>query len=138
MKETGCILGGEQSGHIIFLEHATTGDGLLTSLKLVEVLKRNDLKLSELAREMDKYPQILVNIKIENKEQIMSHEAIIKSINQGQDKLGEWGKLVVRPSGTEPLVRIMAQGANKNILEEVIQEIRQTIEEVIEKRQVLE
>lgn len=127
MKETGAIIGGEQSGHIIFLEHATTGDGLLTSLKLVEVLKRTGLSLSALAQEMEKLPQLLVNIKLEDKDIILSHELVVKAMAEAEAKLGEWGKLVVRPSGTEPLVRIMAQGPDHDLLEEVINGIRDAI-----------
>ncbi len=127
MQETGAILGGEQSGHVIFLNHATTGDGLLTSLKLVEVMKRTGVKLSELAREMEKQPQLLVNIKMEEKETILSHPLVLEAMNDARRKLGKWGKLVVRPSGTEPLVRIMAQGPEQYLIEEVIQDISSAI-----------
>ncbi len=130
MQELGALIGGEQSGHIIFSEHATTGDGLLTSLKLVEVMKRTGLSLSELAREMEKQPQILVNIKVENKEQMLSKELVVEALQRSEARLGEWGKLVVRPSGTEPLVRIMAQGPDQHVLEEVINDIKAAIETV--------
>ena len=130
MQESGSKIGGEQSGHIIFLDYATTGDGLLTSLKVVEVLKRTGLTLSELAREMEKQPQILVNVKMENKEAILELPLIKEVLQDAEKKLGEWGKLVVRPSGTEPLVRIMAQGPDKYLLEEVISEIRKAVESV--------
>ena len=127
MRETGAILGGEQSGHMIFLEHANTGDGLLTSLKLVEVMKRTGMPLSELAREMEKQPQLLVNIRMEDKDTILSHDLVTLALSQAETKLGEMGKLVVRPSGTEPMVRIMAQGPKLYLLEEVIEEISQAI-----------
>jgi len=132
MKETGAILGGEQSGHVIFLQHSTTGDGLLTSLKLVEVMKRTGLPLSDLAREMEKLPQMLVNIKLEDKETILSHELVNAALGRAEKKLGEMGKLVVRPSGTEPLVRIMAQGPRQYLLEEVIAEITDAIKQAQE------
>lgn len=128
MQETGTLIGGEQSGHVIFLKHATTGDGLLTSLKLAEVIKRTGLSLSELAREMEKQPQLLVNVKIEDKEKILSHQLVAAALKEAEAKLGEWGKLVVRPSGTEPLVRIMAQGPEQYLLEEVIADIKKAIE----------
>lgn len=134
MIETGAILGGEQSGHIIFSEYANTGDGILTSLKLVEVIKRNGLYLSELAREMEKQPQIMVNIKIQNKEKILTHEIVVEALEKVEKKLGEWGKMVVRPSGTEPLVRIMAQGPDKKLLEEVIDDIKEAIRNSQEKQ----
>jgi len=128
MKETGAVLGGEQSGHIIFLEHATTGDGLLTSLKLVEVMKRTGLPLSQLAREMEKQPQLLVNIRMDDKDTILSNDLVTAAMDRAEAKLGEMGKLVVRPSGTEPLVRIMAQGPQQYLLEEVIDDISQAIQ----------
>lgn len=128
MQGTGTIIGGEQSGHVIFSQYATTGDGLLTSLKLAEVLKRTRIPLSELAREMEKYPQILVNVRLENKEEVLSRPSVAEVLKKAQQKLGEWGKLVVRPSGTEPLVRIMAQGTDEDILREVIDEIKEAVE----------
>ncbi len=127
MKETGAILGGEQSGHIIFLQHATTGDGLLTSLKLVEVMKRTGLPVSHLAREMEKQPQLLVNIRLDDKDTILSHDLVVAAMEDAEAKLGEMGKLVVRPSGTEPMVRIMAQGPELYVLEEVIKGISHAI-----------
>lgn len=130
MLETGAIIGGEQSGHIIFRNHATTGDGLLTSLKLAEAVKRNNMKLSELAREMEKQPQILVNVKIENKEEVMEHSLVQEALTDAELRLGECGKLVVRPSGTEPLVRIMAQGPDSYLLEEVIDNIKNAVARV--------
>ncbi len=130
MMQSGAILGGEQSGHIIFKQHATSGDGLLTSLKLVEVMQRTGLPLSRLAAEMEQQPQILVNIKLENREQIMAHESVVEAINNAEEKLGEWGKLVVRASGTEPLLRIMAQGPDEYLLREVINSIKEKIEQV--------
>ncbi|NLO22031.1 MAG: phosphoglucosamine mutase [Syntrophomonadaceae bacterium] len=133
MLQNGAILGGEQSGHIIFKEHATSGDGLLTSLKLLEVMQRTSLPLSRLAAEMEKQPQLLVNIKLENVEQVMAHESVVESIARAQQKLGEWGKLVVRPSGTEPLLRIMAQGPDQYLLKEVIEDIKSQVEQLAEK-----
>lgn len=130
MKETGALLGGEQSGHIIFSQYATTGDGLLTSLKLAEIVKRSGLPLSELAREMEKQPQILVNIRLESKEQVLSQPQVIEAIHTAEQRLGEWGKLVVRPSGTEPLVRLMAQGPDQDLLEEVIANLKAVTENV--------
>lgn len=128
MQETGAILGGEQSGHLIFKQYAPTGDGLLTSLKLVEAMQRSGLKLSELSREMEKYPQLLVNVRIEDKETILAHETVKAALTEAENRLGEWGKLVVRPSGTEPLVRLMAQGPDQYVLEEVIGSIKKAVE----------
>lgn len=130
MQETGGKIGGEQSGHIIFLDHATTGDGLLTSLKVAEVLKHTGKKLSELAGQMGKQPQILVNVGMENKDEVLALPYIKQVLKEAEEKLGKQGKLVVRPSGTEPLVRIMAQGPDQNLLEEVISNIRKAVESI--------
>ena len=127
MQQTGARLGGEQSGHIIFLDHATTGDGLLSALKLVEVMKTTGLPLSELAREMEKLPQILVNLELEDKEAVLGHTAVKEAIREAETRLGEWGKVLVRPSGTEPKVRIMAQGRDEFILQEVVDAIKGAI-----------
>ncbi len=132
MLQTGALIGGEQSGHIIFKQHATTGDGLLTSLKLVEVMRRTGLTLSELGREMEKYPQLLVNVPVENKEAVFSHDSVKQVLSDAEHRLGEWGKLVVRPSGTEPLVRLMAQGPDHHLLEDVIDDIKKAIEAVVQ------
>ncbi|MEN6390997.1 MAG: phosphoglucosamine mutase [Syntrophomonas sp.] len=128
MVETTSILGGEQSGHIIFSRYATTGDGLLSSIKVAEVMRRNGMKISELARELEKQPQLLVNVKMDNKEEVLNHTLVQEALQRAEQRLGEWGKLVVRPSGTEPLVRLMAQGPEHDLLEEVIDDIRKAIE----------
>ncbi len=129
MMETGALLGGEQSGHIIFMQHATTGDGLLTSMKIGEAMGKSRLKLSELSREMEKQPQLLVNVRLEDKEKIINHPRVVEVLHQAEQRLGEWGKLVVRPSGTEPLVRIMAQGPDQDLLQEVIGDIQRVLQE---------
>ncbi|MGE5544540.1 MAG: phosphoglucosamine mutase [Bacillota bacterium] len=127
MQETGARLGGEQSGHIIFLDYATTGDGLLSSLKLAEVMRETGLPLSALAREMEQYPQILINLDIEDKDSILNNMEIREVIHQAEEKLGEWGKVLVRPSGTEPKIRIMAQGPDEFLLQEVVNEIKAAV-----------
>jgi len=130
MLETGAVIGGEQSGHIIFRKYATTGDGILTSLKLAEALKRSGLKLSELAAQMKKQPQKLVNVRLDNKEAVMNHHLVREALLEAEDRLGDNGKLVVRPSGTEPLVRIMAQGPDRALLEAVIDDIKAAVDRV--------
>ncbi|MGE5372445.1 MAG: phosphoglucosamine mutase [Solirubrobacterales bacterium] len=127
MQESGARLGGEQSGHIIFLDYATTGDGVLSSLKLAEVLKETGLPLSELAREMEKFPQILINLDIKEKDTILNSGAVQEAIENAKRRLGETGKVLVRPSGTEPKVRIMAQGPDEYVLKEVINDIKEAI-----------
>ncbi|MDR1616509.1 MAG: phosphoglucosamine mutase [Syntrophomonadaceae bacterium] len=128
MQETEAKLGGEQSGHIIFGDYATTGDGVLTSIKTAEVLRRNKMKISALAGEMEKKPQLLVNVKTGSKSDILEHERLRAVLKEAEMKLGEWGKLVVRTSGTEPLIRLMAQGENQMLLEEIIENIKNALE----------
>ncbi len=130
MQQSGALLGGEQSGHIIFGQHSTTGDGILTSLKVVEVMKKTGLPLSVLAGEMERYPQLLINVHLQDKEKILQHDIVQEAIRRAESRLGESGKLVVRPSGTEPMVRLMAQGPEKEVLEEVLQGIRDAIGQV--------
>ncbi len=131
MQECGARLGGEQSGHIIFLDHATTGDGLLSSLKLVEVMQETGLSLSALAREMEQYPQILINLDIKDKDSILNNMEVAQAINEAEQRLGEWGKVLVRPSGTEPKIRIMAQGPDEFLLQEVVDEIKEAVLKVV-------
>jgi phosphoglucosamine mutase len=128
MKATKSKLGGEQSGHIIFGDYATTGDGVLTSIKTAEVLQRNKMSISALAREMEKKPQLMVNVKIDNKSNILEHERLQAVLKEAEIRLGEWGKLVVRTSGTEPLIRLMAQGEDQMLLEEIIENIKNVLE----------
>jgi len=119
MIETGTVLGGEQSGHIIFLEHATTGDGILTALQLLQVIKDSGKKLSELAGQMINFPQVLVNIRVKDKKGWEQNERIASAISDGQKNLGVSGRLFVRASGTEPLIRVMAEGPDKAELEKI-------------------
>ncbi|KAA5777703.1 phosphoglucosamine mutase, partial [Pseudomonas aeruginosa] len=109
MKKNGYHLGGEQSGHIIFLDYNTTGDGMLTALQLVNVMKQTKKPLSELAKEVEKYPQKLVNVRVEDKHRVMENEKVKEVIEEVEREMDGNGRILVRPSGTEPLVRIMAE-----------------------------
>jgi len=118
MLETGCVIGGEQSGHIIFLEYSTTGDGILSALQLLKALKSSGRKLSELADEVEIYPQVLKNaqVKIENKKKYASDPQIAAEIKRIENIMADEGRVLIRPSGTEPLVRVMIEGKD---LEEI-------------------
>lgn len=121
MKELGANLGGEQSGHIIFLDENTTGDGLLSALHLLEVVVESKKKLSELASIMEVLPQALVNAKVANhkKHDYMEYASISEAIAKLEEKFAGEGRVLIRPSGTEPLVRVMIEGKDKEqILEE--------------------
>ena len=132
MLENGFNLGGEQSGHLIFLDHATTGDGQLAAVRFLGVLSRSGKKLSELASEIPSYPQILTNIAIEGgnavKELIMSDESLIKMIEAERKALGNTGRILIRPSGTEALIRVMVEAADKNTSDEVALRLSSHIE----------
>lgn len=127
MLETGAVLGGEQSGHIIFLQHNTTGDGILTALHLIEVVKESKRTLSDLAAEMVMYPQVLLNVRVKDKKAWKENVAIKKAIALGEETLGDNGRILVRPSGTEPLIRVMAEGEDTVQLKEITSRIGEVI-----------
>lgn len=131
MIAKGYNIGGEQSGHIIFLDYNTTGDGLLTALQLLAAVKETGKKLSDLASIMKELPQVLVNAKVknENKSKYMEDEAVAEMISALEKKLKGRGRVLVRPSGTEPLVRVMLEGANESELKEDAAALARLIEE---------
>lgn len=116
-------LGGEQSGHIIFSKYASTGDGILTSLKLMEVMISKKQKLSKLAEPLKIYPQLLKNVKVKDKVAIMSDKCVIQAINGIADSIGDRVRILVRESGTEPLIRVMVEAENQEICSNLVQEI---------------
>ena len=131
MTKNGYNLGGEQSGHIIFLDHNTTGDGLLTGLQLLSVMKETGKKLSDLSSIMTELPQVLINAKIKNDNKDMYKEdaEIVQAIKEVEDKLKDRGRVLIRPSGTEPLIRVMLEGENKAELQKDAQRIVDLIQE---------
>ena len=122
--------GGEQSGHIIFRDYATTGDGELTSIQLLSLLKRSGKKVSELASIMDKYPQVSINVKVTSdaKVKFYTNSVVKQSIEDAKIKLGDKGRIVVRPSGTEPLIRVMVECNEEKLMHEVANEVAAVIE----------
>ncbi|HHT50350.1 MAG TPA: phosphoglucosamine mutase [Eubacteriaceae bacterium] len=131
MLENGYSLGGEQSGHVIFLDHNTTGDGLLTALQLTNVLVKKKKTLNELAKIMDVYPQVLVNAKVSNEKKYdyLEDEIIQKEIKKVEEHFHGKGRVLIRPSGTEPLVRVMIEGENQEELDEIANNLATIIEE---------
>ncbi|MBD2844077.1 phosphoglucosamine mutase [Paenibacillus sp. IB182496] len=117
MRRGGYNLGGEQSGHVIFLDHNTTGDGILTGLQLVSTLVASGRKLSEARALMRKFPQVLVNVRVGDKSRYMDNAAILGIVAEVERALGDNGRVLVRPSGTESLIRVMAEGPDKGELE---------------------
>lgn len=131
MRAGGYSLGGEQSGHIIFLDHATTGDGMLTALQLVSIMKATGKKLSELAAGVHTYPQELVNIRVADKFHVTDHPAVAETIRQVEDEMAGDGRILVRPSGTESLIRVMAEAPTEDACKAYVERIARTVEEEI-------
>ena len=129
MRKEGYNLGGEQSGHIIFLDHITTGDGMLSALQLANIMQVTNKPLSELAGEMKKYPQSLVNVKVTDKTKVDSNESIQETIQQVESDMNGEGRILVRPSGTEPLVRVMAEAPTKELCDEYVDRVVKKVEE---------
>jgi len=117
MRDGGYVLGGEQSGHIILLEHATTGDGILTSLHLLSAVHRHGMPLAAAAKMMRKYPQVLVNVPGDASQ---LGPAVTEAVTRAEETLGDNGRVLVRPSGTEPAIRLMVQAADAVLAEQVI------------------
>ncbi|MDF2067378.1 phosphoglucosamine mutase [Bacillus sp. Cr_A10] len=127
MKKNGYNLGGEQSGHIVFLDYNTTGDGLLTGLQLVNIMKITGKKLSELASEMTIYPQKLVNVRVTDKHAVTQNEKVAAIISEVEAEMAGNGRVLVRPSGTEPLVRVMVEAATEVECENYVNRIVEVV-----------
>jgi phosphoglucosamine mutase len=109
MERSGAVLGGEQSGHVIFRRHATTGDGLLTAMKFLTLACERDTPVAELAACMETFPQVLVNVPVANRQGLARAEPVWRAVRRSEQELGDSGRVLVRPSGTEPLVRVMVE-----------------------------
>ena len=123
MMANGHSIGGEQSGHIIFSKHATTGDGILTSLKLMEVIIEKKQPLSVLTKEVKIYPQVLKNVRVYDKKEARENPEVIKAIAEVEKVLGDDGRILVRESGTEPVIRVMVEAASNEICEENVDRV---------------
>ena len=133
MRENGYNIGGEQSGHIIFLDDNTTGDGLLSALHVLQVMTDTKKKLSQLASVMEIYPQALVNAKVPNhkKEHYMEYAEIAEAIKELEKKFHGEGRVLIRPSGTEPLIRVMIEGKNQQEIEQEAEKLAGLITEIM-------
>jgi phosphoglucosamine mutase len=123
MLSSGAVLGGEQSGHVIFLDHNTTGDGLVTALQLLCVMRRSGTPLSELRAFIHRFPQVLVNIPVADKARLTTSHALGTAIAAAEAELGDEGRVLVRPSGTEPLVRVMVEARNPELASSVTERL---------------
>ena len=123
MQKNGNCLGGEQSGHIIFSKHATTGDGILTSLKLMEVVLEKKQSLARLASEVTIYPQVLKNVRVDDKNKAQENASVKRAVDSVSKKLGDDGRILLRASGTEPLIRVMVEAKTMELCNECVDEI---------------
>lgn len=127
MRRGGYNLGGEQSGHVIFLDYNTTGDGILTGIQLVDTIVSSGKRLNELKRSMRKYPQVLVNVRVGDKSKYEGNAQIEAAIKEVEQILGDNGRVLVRPSGTESLIRVMAEGPDKEELDRYVAQIADVV-----------
>jgi len=132
MLDGGFNMGGEQSGHVLFLDHATTGDGILTALQVLSVMLREMKPLSELKQIMKKYPQKLVNVEVKERKPIEEFPEISVKEKQLAEKLGESGRILIRPSGTEPVIRIMIEGEDEKLINELCSEMTEIVKKCYE------
>jgi phosphoglucosamine mutase len=132
MDRLGASLGGEQSGHVILSEHVTTGDGIITALALLDVMVRSGKPLSELAAAMEVYPQTLINVRVEeptDAKAVASSETVRLAVSEAESILGEDGRVLLRPSGTEPVVRVMVEHTDETVCRRVCEEISRTVQD---------
>ena len=129
MVQNGCRIGGEQSGHIIFTKYASTGDGILTSVKMMEAMIAQKKTLSELAAPCVMYPQVLKNVKVKNKADAQNDPDVQKAVKEVADKLGDTGRILVRESGTEPVIRVMVEAKDPQTCEILVNDVVKVIEE---------
>ena len=129
MAATGHCLGGEQSGHIIFSKHATTGDGILTSLKVMEVMLEKKESLSKLAAPLAVYPQVLKNVRVKDKQAAQDDPAVQEEAKKVAERLGNEGRILLRQSGTEPLVRVMVEAKDLETCQSCVDQVVKVIEE---------
>jgi phosphoglucosamine mutase len=129
MMKRGLAIGGEQSGHIIFSEHLFTGDGIVTALSVLRVMAETGRELGDLASELVSYPQVLVNVRVREKKELTSVPAIAASMASVEQRLDGAGRLLVRYSGTEPLLRVMIEGKDQQDIQAWAAEIASTVKE---------
>lgn len=128
MRARGSNLGGEQSGHIIFLDHTTTGDGTLAALQILGIMKEKEISLSELSTIIDLYPQVLLNVKVKNKKNMDEMPELQKQIRKHEERLNAQGRINIRYSGTEPISRVMVEGPDDALINEIAEDLADTIQ----------
>lgn len=129
MQKNGCRIGGEQSGHIIFSKYASTGDGILTSLKMMEVMMARKKTMSQLTEDLHIYPQVLVNVRVQDKAVAQADPDVQAAVQEVADELGDTGRILVRESGTEPLIRVMVEAETHDICQKYVDDVVNVINE---------
>ena len=129
MQKNGCRIGGEQSGHIIFSKYASTGDGILTSLKMMEVMMARKKTMSQLTEDLHIYPQVLVNVRVQDKAVAQADPNVQVAVQKVADELGDTGRILVRESGTEPLIRVMVEAETHDICQKYVDDVVNVINE---------
>ena len=132
LKENGWLLGGENSGHIICLDRVTTGDGIVAALAVLSIMRQSGESLAALRADMTLYPQVLVNVPVQEKVDLENHATIQQAVANAQRDLGESGRILLRPSGTEPLVRVMVEGRVANDVEKICHQVARAVGDALE------
>jgi phosphoglucosamine mutase len=132
MRETGGRVGGESSGHIICLDKTTTGDGTVAALQVLEEMKETKNSLHELRSAVNKYPQCLINVEAKNMVDLAANSDVLLAVKNTEEKLGDQGRVLLRASGTEPVVRVMVEGKNAELTDELAKELASTIETILQ------
>jgi len=131
MNKTGAILGGEGSGHIICADRTTTGDGIISALQVLETVLREDKTLYALKSDIQKYPQYMINVKLEDKERFSSSKEIELAVKETEEILKDKGRVLLRVSGTEPLVRVMVEGEDEELVETLTKDLATKVENIL-------
>ena len=131
MAERGAVLGGEQSGHVIFGAHSTTGDGILTGLQLARIVRSSDEAFSKLAHFYEPFPQVLINVPVRSREALETNEEVWASVASVEASLGDDGRVLLRPSGTEPLVRVMVEAADRDVAQRSAEHLAAEVERLL-------
>ena len=129
MAKNGCRIGGEQRRHIIFSKYATTGDGILTSLKMMEVMLAKKMPISKLAEPLQIYPQVLENVRVTDKKEAQNDEAVQASVKNVAAVLGDTGRILVRESGTEPVIRVMVEAPEQDACRKYVSQVVEVIKD---------
>jgi phosphoglucosamine mutase len=132
MVARGCTLGGESSGHIICLDRVTTGDGIVSALQVLRAAVERDTPLHELRRGMSKYPQVLINVRARNPEALAQRSEIARAVAEAERELGARGRILIRPSGTEPLIRVMVEGSDASQVAALAKQLAGRVQDLVD------